>query len=258
MINNKKILSVVLARAGSKGVKGKNYRPLIGVPLICWSICSSLRSKYVDLTVVSSNCRYIKDITFNIIDKLKKNEVNEPRIFFDLIKSRNLEFIQRPDEYATDISKNEEALKHAYEYSKRQFNFDADIIVNLQPTSPIRDTRDSVLLDDCLEKMENEKADSLFAVKKCTPFFVHEEHGEYIMNNKTLLKNRPMRQELNLQDWFLHDCGNVYLTNSSILLSENNRIGPNFTVFVLDQKRSLQIDSELDFMIIEEVMKEFL
>ena len=68
MINNKRILSVIIARKGSKGIKGKNFRKLCGLPLFLWSVEASLDSKYIDKTIVSSNCPYCKEI----IDEYKQ------------------------------------------------------------------------------------------------------------------------------------------------------------------------------------------
>ena len=56
MIGNKKILCVVTARAGSKGLPGKNYKELMGKPLFVWSMLAGINSKYVDNTILSSNC----------------------------------------------------------------------------------------------------------------------------------------------------------------------------------------------------------
>jgi len=254
MINGKKVLAVVTARSGSVGLPGKNYKKMLNAPLFTWSVMSAIRSRYVDVVIISYNCEHVKEISLQLIDEIKNRSDN---CFKDLIRCKNVHFLQRPDEYATAISKNEDSLIHAYNYAKDSLGIDVDIIANLQPTSPIRDTRHNILLDDCLEKMENEKADSLFTVSVHTPFFVHKTKDGYVMNERTLLKNRPMRQELNESSFFLHDCGSLYLTDIDVLLETNNRIGPNFTVYPLDEKRSLQIDTELDFRIVEETMVEF-
>jgi CMP-N,N'-diacetyllegionaminic acid synthase len=255
MINNKKVLAVVTARANSQTLPGKNYKEMLGFPLFVWSVLSAMRSCYTDAVVISSNCEHVKKISLQLISEM--NDESDTR-FKDLIKCKNLHFLQRPDEYATAISKNEDSLIHAYNYAKESLGIDVDIIANLQPTSPIRDTKYDVLIDECLQKKENEQADSLFTVSVHTPFFVHKAKDGYVMNERTLLKNRPMRQELNPEDFFLHDCGNLYLTDVDVLLETNNRIGPNFTVYPLDEKRSLQIDTELDFSIVEQTMIEFL
>ena len=55
MIKGKKVLSVITARADSKGLPGKNYRELLGKPLFMWSVEASLKSQYVDEVAISSN-----------------------------------------------------------------------------------------------------------------------------------------------------------------------------------------------------------
>jgi len=254
MINGKKVLSIITARANSQTLKGKNYKKLLGSPLFSWSVMSSIRSKYVDLVVISSNCEHVKEISLQLIDEIK----NESGPCCDLVKCKNVEFLQRPEEYATATSKNEDSLIHAYHYAKDHLGIDVDIIANLQPTSPIRDTKDNILLDDCLEQMENEKADSLFTGSAHTPFYFRIVDGEVIAEWD--YRNRPMRQELENSDsnWLWHDDGNVYVVSTPLLLSSQCRLGGKISLYKLTHAQSLQIDTELDFEIVEKTMKKFL
>ena len=98
MIGNKKILTVVTARGGSKGILNKNVRQLLGQPLFMWSVLAGLKSKYVDKIVVSSNCP-------NVFREFEKFCTN------DEYDKNRLEWIQRPERYSGDLSKNEEALR---------------------------------------------------------------------------------------------------------------------------------------------------
>ena len=74
MIGNKKVLAVILARKGSKGIPGKNFRDLLGKPLFLWSVEAALQSKYIDDVFLSSNCKQCEKIFhkdyFGKIDKL--------------------------------------------------------------------------------------------------------------------------------------------------------------------------------------------
>jgi len=235
MINNKKILSVITARANSSYV-GKNYKELHGKPLFMWSVEQSLKSKYIDLTVVSSNCPFVREIISDNIDLL---------ILKDFI------FVLRPDELATVISKNEDALIHAYYYCKYKLNFCADLIVNLQPTSPIREKQ---LIDNCIEYKQQQKADSLCTVSAHTPFFIKKNQGKLEWTYD--YKNRPMRQELSDDDMFYHDDGCVYVMDASMLLETKCRLGNDICVFHNSPVASLQIDTPLDFNIIESIMNQ--
>ena len=253
-----KILSVITARKGSKGLPGKNHRLLYGVPLVAWSIFHSIRCRDIGLTVVSSNCEHVKHVVSTI-----QSEMLLPGQYMDSKYSNifnfsnpdfgQLKFIQRPEKFATNTSPNEEALIHAYRIAKSELGFEADIIINLQPTSPIRGQN---LLHDCIHKFLESGADSLFTVSIHTPFFVHKDGHNNIVNERSKLFDRPMRQSLQEKDFFLHDCGNIYITSRESLLSTNNRIGKNFVVIPVTVLESMQIDTILDFQIIDFLFQE--
>jgi N-acylneuraminate cytidylyltransferase len=218
---------------------GKNYRKIKGVPLVSWSIMFSLLSKYIDLTVVSSNCEVVKKITKNISKNLAYYNCELETLHEKDYFSNKLLFLDRPDEFSTSTSKNEEALLHTLDNMVDKY----DIVINLQPTSPIRF---DCLIDKCLEKFVKDKADSLFTANKCTPFFFR------VINNEVLadwdIHNRPMRQEI--IDWVYHDNGNVYIMKSDLLKETKCRLGGKMSIYETDQFQSLQIDSEEDLLII--------
>jgi CMP-N,N'-diacetyllegionaminic acid synthase len=242
MINGKKILSVITARKGSKGVTGKNYKELLGVPLFLWSVFCSLQSKYIDKTVISSNCEECKKLYFDHLEKDNSLYV--------------VDWIQRPDEFSTDTSKNEEALIHATIYSIQHLNLDPDIIVNLQPTSPVRTGN---LLDRCIEEYASGDYDSLLTGSKLTPFLWQKINGKwkYISGNDCC--NRKMRQHFLEDDensqFVMHDSGNVFMMDTDVLLKTQCRIGKKPCVFEIDKMNSIDIDSEFDFQLIENMAK---
>ncbi len=232
MIDNKSVLVVVTARAGSS-MKGKNFRSFCGQPLFCWSIDAALESyKYIDMIFVSSNCEDVKNIFYN------KGYQNRSAVHF----------VSRPDKISTAVSKNEDALIHSVEVYKEMVGFDPDIVVNLQPTSPIRDNN---LLDCCLRAMADSQSDSLLTVSKDTPF-VWKRSGCECEPLYDIL-NRPMRQEIAEDDFFLHDNGNIYAIETEILKERNCRIGYNPYLFETNKFQSLQIDDEDDFILMEKV-----
>ncbi len=247
MFNNKKILSVITARAGSKGIPQKNIRWLMGKPLFEWSVLASLNSKYIDKTVVSSNCPEIERIC-------KKNihQYNYGKLDIEKVQWSKVEFIKRPEDISGDLSKNEEALIHSYNYLKEDYDF----LINLQPTSPIRL---SGLLDRSIKYCIEGGYDSLLSGMKLTPFMWRKMHGKwyYIVDNNGCC-NRKMRQQFKdgyNSEFILHDTGNIFLTNTNILLETNCRIGKTPCVFEIDKLNSLQIDEEFDFELIENMVK---
>jgi len=268
MINNKKILSIITARAGSKGIPNKNIKELMGKPLFEWSVLASLNSKYIDKTVISSDSREIELI---YIDRVKKDQ-----------KWENVAFIKRPKKISGDLSINEEALIHAYNQMRMISNSDYSIILNLQPTSPVRLNS---LIDRCIEKYSNGEYNSLLTASVHTPFFWQKKNGKWEYINRYFevgyvkrewqpretyqmipafddCCNRKMRQQFkdfkeDNSDLLLHDNGSVYIMNTEILLSTKCRIGNNPCIFPVEKLNSLQIDTEFDFKLIENMIKSY-
>lgn len=251
MINNKKVLVVVTARAGSKGLPGKNYKYLLGQPLFIWSMLAGLKSKYVDKVVLSSNCHVCAsifcDFLLGVYQQVERGEQ-------DTLNSDKSFFIARPEEFSTDTSKNEEALIHVMNTLKTIISQEYDIIVNLQPTSPCRM---GGLLDSCLEAYSLGGYDSLLTATKETPFFWRREgDNKWIYNiDYNNCCDRKMRQQFKENEFLYHDCGNIYIVDSRILLDKRCRIGYNPMVFEISGMNGLQIDTEWDFELIETMAK---
>lgn len=245
MIGNKRILCVVTARAGSRGLPGKNYKELMGKPLFEWSVLASMNSKYVDKTVISSNCKEIENI---YIDRILKASGGEEREEWEKVV-----FIKRPENISGDLSKNEEALIHSYQRMKEIEKQDYDIVVNLQPTSPCRY---SSLLDLCIDEYYNGKYKSLFTANKYTPFFWKKINGKWEYMTGDDCCKRKMRQEFrNIDeensDFLMHDNGNIYLTDVKVLLETECRISDNHMVYETTGMHNIQVDEEYDFNFIE-------
>ena len=115
-----KILAVIPARGGSKGLKNKNIKNLCGHPLIAWTIKKAKQSKYIQKVIVSTDSKKVSEIS-------KKYGASVP--FF------------RPKKYATDKASDFVVLKHALDFFKNKGeNF--DYVIMLQPTSPLRGLKD--------------------------------------------------------------------------------------------------------------------
>jgi len=114
-----KVLAVIPARGGSKGIPRKNIIEFYGKPLIAWTIESSINSPYITKTIVSSDDYEILNIA----------------------KAYQADTIKRPDNLATDFTTSEPVVKHAID-KLRSKGLDFDYITLLQPTSPLRDVSD--------------------------------------------------------------------------------------------------------------------
>jgi CMP-N-acetylneuraminic acid synthetase len=240
MIGNKKVLAVILARKGSKGIPGKNYRELLGKPLFWWSVDAAAQSKYIDTIVISSNCErceeeYVKWITD---EQMTEKHVN------------SIIWIDRPEEISGDLSKNEDALIHALNsFESREY----DIVVNLQVTSPCR--LDG-LVDKCIEEYDKGGYDSLLTGSKDTPFLWRKKDGKWTYPvDYNDCCDRKMRQEFKEAEFVYHDCGNIFMTDVNVLLDTGCRIGYNPCVFEVEGLNGLQIDTKFDFDLIESMAK---
>ena len=239
MIGNKKVLAVVLARKGSKGIPGKNYRDLLGKPLFIWSMLAGMQSKYVDTTILSSNCDECMRLCSELLIRSKERE-------------KSFGWIARPDELAGDLSKNEDALIHALDYFKsNKFG----VVVNLQVTSPCRLES---LVDRCIEEYYKGGYDSLLTATKTTPFLWRKKDGKWTYPvDYNDCCNRKMRQEFGEDEFLYHDCGSIFMTDVNVLLNTGCRIGKNPCVFEVEGINSLQIDTEFDFKLIENIAKAY-
>lgn len=157
----KKILSIIPARAGSKGLPGKNIIDLAGKPLIAWSIEASLNSKYITKTLVSSDGDNILDVA----------------------QAYGADVLKRPFEFASDSASSESVLQHALKETDEDYEY----IILLQPTSPLRDTKD---IDKAFEKLFSTDATALISVyetdNKILKAFKEDGNGyiEGISNNQ--------------------------------------------------------------------------
>lgn len=200
-----KIVSLTLARGGSKGVPRKNLVLLQGRPLIHYVIEASKASR-VDQTWVSTEDKEIAAVSLSL----------------------GASVINRPDHLATDTSKCEESLLHFAE------NVDFDIIVFIQTTSPLVTSED---INKGIDLLQTGKYDSVFSVT--------EEHWvPKWTQNMTPINwdhfKRPRRQEM--ETTFIEN-GAFYITTKNFLLKHKNRYGGNIGYVEIPLSRSFQVDS---------------
>lgn len=229
MIKDKKVLAIIPARAGSVGVQGKNYQPVNDVPLVEWSIRAALKSKYIDMVIVTSNCPTVRQIC----------EI------YTASFGHKIGYLHRPEELCQDESTTEEAITHTLvKLAKKEIIM--DYIVLLQPTSPVRTNN---LIDTCVERIYSQQKDTLVTVNRHTPFFWNFTEEESTPTYEP--DNRPMRQDLGNDDFFYHENGNVYVTETRSFVEDQCRIGNNVALYETDRLQSLQLDDHWDFKFLQ-------
>lgn len=199
------ILGITPARGGSKTIPKKNIKEICGKPLIAWTIEAAKRSLLLDRYMVSTEDKEIAEIS----------------------QKYGAEVMPRRRELATDEASTISVLQEILKTS------DADIVVLLQATSPIRDEN---LIDTCIKKLLDSEADSLATGFICKYY----EYGTY----------QQRRQELN--GWF-YDDGNVYVFRAD-MLKKGDRYGRKMERMIIEREQNIDIDDEFDFWIAEQVL----
>ncbi|GAB4366779.1 MAG: acylneuraminate cytidylyltransferase family protein [Elainellaceae cyanobacterium] len=214
-------IAIIPARGGSKGVPRKNVLPLAGKPLIAYSIEDAKEATLV-------NCVYVS--------------TDDPEIA-EVSRQYGAEVIQRPDQLAGDTASSESALIHALAEVEKA-GISPDLIVFLQCTSPIRTGAE---IDQAIQKLQAEQADSLLSVSPSHRFIWEEVNGAAKSINYDY-RRRPRRQDM--QPQYVEN-GSVYVFKPWVLKELNNRLGGKISLLAMSEMASLEIDSTLDFELIE-------
>ena len=218
------IIAIIPARGGSKGVPGKNIKNFDGKPLICHSIDYARSSKMINSIYVTTDDDQIAEIS----------------------KATGAEIISRPDELSTDTATTESAIEHAISVIDPQ----PDVIVLLQPTSPLRPENS---LDKAISLFLDNQYDSLLSLSPTHQFFWKVDgkyaEAEYDYNH------RPRRQEMTEKDTRYMENGSLYIFTRAHFETTQNRLGGNIGYIEFPEEYSYEIDSETDFLILEEISK---
>ncbi len=220
MINGQRILGVIPARGGSKGIPRKNLTMFGGKPLIAWTIEAGLHSRYIDRLILSSE---------------------DPEIITVAATwGCEVPFV-RPAELSRDETPGIEPVIHAIQTLKTTY----DYVILLQPTSPLRTTED---IDNCIYYCIQENAPSCVSVcaAQSSPYWM------YILNQqKRLIPLMPEEHSITRKQ----DLPPVYVLNGAIymafipnLMQERSFINRQTIAYTMPVERSLDIDSEVDLL----------
>lgn len=211
-----KVLAIIPARGGSKGIPRKNVIPFLGKPLIQWSIDAALDSKIITDVVVTSDDDEILELSR---------------------KTLNVKTIKRPKELAEDDSRTEPVLIHALESIK---NIKYDYLVLLQPTSPLRNANH---IDKAFYKLKELNANSLISV--C--YMEHHPYKSFRINEKGFLEgiinnDFPFspRQELPKT---VRANGAIYIIKVETFIEKKILLTSETTFFEMSKENSLDIDT---------------
>lgn len=227
MYKNKTILGIIAARGGSKGVKRKNLRIVGGKPLIAWTIEAAKRSIYLDRIVLSSEDK-------EIISTARKWGCEVPFI--------------RPKELSMDETPGILPVLHAIKALPVKYDF----IALLQPTSPLRTAQD---IDACIEQCISGNHHSCISVvvPEKSPFWM------FSRNRKGFLEPLIRRAKISARRQDLPEVyavnGAVYVADQDRLLKSGSLLLKKTSAYEMPADRSLDIDTELDFLKMEAYLK---
>ncbi len=230
MISNKSVLALIPARGGSKGLPLKNIKPLLGKPLIAWSIEQAKACKYIDRVVVSTDDNAIAKIAVEY--------------------GAEVPFL-RPAHLATDTASSIDAVIHAIKFFEKEGSV-FDFLVLLEPTSPLRDSED---IDKALEELQRKNdAESIVGVSKVVnvhPSFLFRIRNETIEPYSDQTFETIRRQDLD-DLYFLE--GSLYISYCSSLKKRNSFYHNATLPYIMPKYKSYEIDDLDDFIIVESLL----
>ncbi|MGK0426785.1 MAG: CMP-N-acetylneuraminic acid synthetase [Ulvibacter sp.] len=222
-----RVLGIIPARGGSKGVSGKNRMLIDEKPLLQYSIESAFASKSITKLVVSTDDIEIAKIAENV----------------------GATVIKRDAQLASDASNVLDTVHSivAHFEAKEEF-FDA--IILLQPTAPLRSAGD---IDASIEILQNDNCDGVISV---IPVGDHHPARMYLVNDKGMEALHPELETTRRQDLPLRYIRNgcIYLIKTKILKIENTLMPINKVAYIMDAKWAANIDTQQDVVLLKYLM----
>jgi len=227
-----KRICTICVRGGSKGVKNKNIRQLAGKPLIAYTLEQAQVAQLFEVIAVSSDSLEILDVAQSYgVDVL----------------------IQRPPELATDEAPKLPVIRHCVEQVEKTLNQKFDIVVDLDATSPLRLPED---IQGAVNLLESKNLGNIItgSPARRSPYFNLVELKD---DGVVQLVKPPTTAIVRRQD--APRCfdmnASIYVWQRDVLFNSSTLFNPDTQLFVMPESRSIDIDSELDFEVVEFLLK---
>lgn len=234
MYKNLKVLALIPARGGSKGIPRKNISPLLGKPLLSYSIAAAQSSRYIDRTIVSTDSEEIAEVARSC--------------------GAEVPFL-RPEEFARDETPDLPVFTHCLFWLAEQEGYQPDLIVHLRPTGPLRTGPE---IDEAIELLvSHPEADSIRSVEEPSkpPFKMWQANGKFL---KPFAQVAGMRDSHTMPRQLLPK---VYQTTADIgvmrlstVKEKNSVIGENVLPYHLNRP-TVDIDRPIDFEFAEVLLR---
>lgn len=237
---NFKTLGIIPARGGSKGIPGKNIKLLAGKPLIAWTIAAALESKLIDRIIVSTDDEEIASVA-------RAHGAEVP--------------FMRPKEISGDLATDVEFIEHALLHLKVNEEFEPHIVLRLPPTSPLRTGEH---IDEGIKTLVDTKgADASRPIvespKHPYKFWTTEDEGPFLkpfLSREFTGFDEPHNLPRQLFPKVYMHTGAMDVVWVKTIQEQKSTSGKNLAYFFMDETSSCNIDSPIDFLTAEQLMKE--
>jgi len=228
----KPIICTVCARGGSKGVPGKNVRKMLDVPLIHHTLLQAKQTGVFSMIVVSSDSDEILTCAAQISGVIP---------------------IKRPEEMATDHAGKIPAIRHAMLEAEKILGYQCEISVDLDVTSPLRDPQD---ICNAIDRLKDGVPNVITAMNcRRSPYFNLIEVGNDGQIN--VAKQTPSHVLRRQDAPACYDMNaSIYIWRREVLVTENKLFLPGTALYVMPEERSWDIDSPMDWDIVELLMRQ--
>lgn len=223
-----KNIAIIPARSGSKGLKDKNIKELLGKPLLAYSIKAAIDSKMFDEIMVSTDSEVYAEVA-------KKWGAKVPFL--------------RSEEMSSDSAGSWDTVREVLSrYKEQQKEFDT--VCLLQPTSPLRTGKDII---NAYQIYDEKKANTVIGVCQTehSPLWENTLPDDNSMENFISKENNKRRQML---PTYYRINGAMYIVSVDEII-QNNDIYKNSFAYIMSTEKSIDIDTELDFLIAEKIME---
>lgn len=235
---NLKILGVITARGGSKGIPGKNIKNLRGQPLIAYTIKAAQESGIFDRMILTTDDGEIAEVS-------RQYGVEVP--------------FMRPGELAQDGTPHLPVMQHAVAWLKENNDYSPDAVMLLQPTAPLRRPWH---IREALDLFQKKDADSVVSVCETPGHFspywavVDEGDGWGRLFTGEDVKNRVPRRQSFPQRTYYHN-GAIYLFRTDLLFhpAGSNFYGDRVALYFMDSRYGINIDGPDDWLLAEAALR---
>lgn len=230
-MSDKSVLCTICARKGSKGVKNKNIRDLLGKPLIAYTIEQAVVADIFEHVVVSTDSDEIAEIS---------------------VKFGAEVFFKRPEELSGDSVAKIPVIRHALLESEKHFNRRFDTVIDLDATSPLRSVED---IKNAFRQFTSDENDILITAmpSRRSPYFnlvEIDDRGGVSLAKKL---SRPVHRRQDAPKCFDMNAS-IYIWKREALLTRDSLFSDKTGLYIMPEDRSIDIDSEIDFEFVKLLM----